>query len=110
MNAIKKHIIFKALTVLLALMLFVPAGVKMAHVFAHHHHKVCTDGGKLHIHQVDLDCEFHKFHINNNFSLPDYTFTLFTEKETPTELVSQYRFISEFQQLQASLRGPPVLI
>ncbi|GAL64676.1 hypothetical protein [Algibacter lectus] len=91
-------------------MLFVPAGVKMAHVFAHHHHKVCTNGDNLHIHQVDLDCEFHKFQINNNFSFSDYTFTFFIEKETPIELVSQYSFISEFQRLQASLRGPPVLI
>ena len=110
MNAIKKHIIFKSLTALLALMLFLPAGVKIVHVFVHQHHKVCVSEGSVHIHQIDLDCDFHKFQINNNFSFSDYTFTFFIEKETPIELVSQYSFISKFQCLQASLRGPPVLI
>ena len=91
-------------------MLFVPSGVKLAHVFAHKHHKVCVGGDSTHIHQVDLDCEFHKFQLNNSFSFSTYTCTLFSEKEMPLEIVSQYNFISKFQRLQDSLRGPPALI
>lgn len=90
-------------------MLFVPTAVKTLHIFAHQHHKVCIAGSKVHIHQVDLDCDFHKFQLNTNTSFLNYTLSLFVKKEASLKIISQYGFISEFQRLQTTLRGPPFL-
>ncbi|MDN3667093.1 hypothetical protein ACFFU1_07355 [Algibacter miyuki] len=90
--------------------LFVPSVEKFAHIFAHHQHTVCEGGSSTHIHKVDYNCEFHKFHLNKNFSFSNFTFNVFIEKDILLEIVSQYNFISEFQRLQVSLRGPPALI
>jgi len=107
---LKQHIIFKLATLIIVVSILVPTAVKFAHVFSHHKHQVCKEGNKTHIHKVDLDCEFHKFQLNKNFTFNKLAFTLFSPQEKPIEIVSQYQFISEYQHLQFSLRGPPSLV
>ena len=110
MNHIKEHIIFKIFTLFIIAALLVPSAVKFTHVFAHHKHEVCEGGNLTHIHKVDLDCEFQKFQLNNNFTFDNSYSELFSLQKKSLEIVSQYRFLSKYQRLHFSLRGPPSLI
>ncbi len=110
MSFAKEHIVFKLLTMLLVLTLLVPSAVKLAHVFEHHKHEVCQGGDNTHIHKVDLDCEFQKFQINNNFTFSKIVLDVFQLNENSKTIVSQYQFLSKYQHLHFSLRGPPALV
>lgn len=110
MQIIKEHIIFRVLTVMLALTLFVPSAVKFAHIFEHHTHKICLGGDNTHIHKIDLDCEFNKFNLNNHFltsiNYEGLLETSYFQKAYPLT----YKFLNNHRQLSFSLRGPPVLV
>ncbi len=110
MQHIKEHIIFRLCTLFIAALLLVPIAVKFAHIFEHHNHIVCKGDNSTHIHQVDLECEFYKFKLNKNFTYSLFNIDLFLEKSEAQQIISQYHFLSEYQRLQTSLRGPPVLI
>lgn len=110
MKLIKEHIVFKLLTVLLVITLLVPAGVKLAHIFEHHNHKICLGDDSTHIHKVDLDCEFQKFSITHHFQLSE-EFIEFFQTESPTLTYNvTYKFLNNHRPLSFSLRGPPVLV
>ena len=110
MNFSKSHIAFKILTMLLVVLLWVPSAVKLAHVFEHHKHEICQGGDSTHIHSVDLDCEFQKFQINTSYTLSKIVFEIFQLKENSKAIESQYIFLSNYQSLHFSLRGPPSLV
>lgn len=110
MQQVKKHIVFKLFTLFVATILLVPTAVKFTHAFTHHNHKVCKGYQTTHIHKVDLDCDFYKFKLTNNFIYCQFNFDFFIEKFQLQDIISQYHFLSEYQRLQTSLRGPPQLI
>ncbi len=110
MQYIKEHIIFKFGTLFIVALLLVPSAVKFAHIFTHHTHEVCKGYETTHIHKVDFDCDFYKFKLNKNFTYSLFNVDLFLEKGETQQIQSQYHFLSEYQRLQTSLRGPPVLI
>ena len=110
MSAIKKHIVFRIFTILLVASLLVPTLVKLTHFFEHHKHVICKGETSTHIHKVDLDCDFHKFQLNKNFTLNNSNLKLFLPQEKTLEIVSQYSYLSKYQRLHFSLRGPPALI
>ncbi len=87
--------------------LLAPTINKFAHTFSHHQHKICIGEKSTHIHQVDLDCEFFKHHISKTFTTNLFAFNLFSEKEIHTKIISPYFFLSDYQSLHFSLRGPP---
>jgi type III secretory pathway component EscR len=109
-NQIKEHIIFKALALSLALIVLAPVAVKFAHVFSHHNHKVCQDNSTTHFHEIDVDCNFYKFKLNNNTPLVFTDYDFFIPKKEHSEIISHYFFLSKYQQLHVSLRGPPALV
>jgi len=106
----EKHIAFRVLTFCLVCTLMFPAAFKFAHVFEHDQHEVCTGGNSTHIHKIDLDCEFHKFQLNTNFNISHNVFELFQIKKETSQIQSQYTFLSKYQHLHFSLRGPPSLV
>lgn len=106
----RTHIIFKVLTLGLVLTLLFPIAFKFAHVFEHHKHEICTGESSTHIHKVDLDCEFQKFQLNTNFNISHAVFELFQIKKETSKILSQYSFLSKYQRLHFSLRGPPSLV
>lgn len=109
MNNIKQHVTFKVFTTLLVLIILLPAAVKIAHVFENHKHEVCVNKSITHFHTLDLDCEFYKFKLATYvFQIPENLNTLEVQ-DNHTIVTSQYYFLSLFQQLHFSLRGPPVL-
>ncbi|NMH89414.1 hypothetical protein [Flavivirga algicola] len=112
MEQIKQHITFKITTLLLVAVLLVPTAVKFAHILSHHEHEheVCLGEQTTHLHEIDLDCEFYKFQLNNHFLLvTDYDSCLYTLPNHKV-LPLTYKFLNNYRQLSFSLRGPPVLI
>lgn len=89
--------------------MFMPSAFKLEHAFSHtnHKHEVCLGEKQSHFHTLDLECEFHKFQLNTAFSIPINNYQFIEKQENYKLIHSQYIFISEFQQLHFSLRGPP---
>lgn len=110
MNVLKEHIIFKSLTFALVIALFTPTGVKLAHLFEHHEHIVCSDESSTHFHQVDLDCKFQEFNLNTHylFSFEYDDFIRITSFHKVSILT--YKFLNNHRPLSFSLRGPPALV
>ena len=107
MYNLRHHIAFKLFAILVVAFFLAPTAVKFVHIFNHHTHKVCTNKKSTHIHQVDLDCDFFKFQINKTFTFSSFVVNLFSEKEIQPKIDSHYLFLSDFQYLHFSLRGPP---
>ncbi|WP_178988030.1 hypothetical protein [Winogradskyella schleiferi] len=105
-------LLFKTCALTLVLVVLFPSIVKLNHVFTHDNHHVCEDDNSsdTHFHESDIDCDFHKFKLTNQFY-----FQIEIDTLTPTEgnfkiTDSQYEFVSDYQKLQTALRGPPQLI
>ena len=107
MQKFKQHIAFKILAFSLALTLLTPTFVKFNHIFAHHKHDICLGEKSTHLHTLNIDCDFYKFHLNSVYTFSYFEFQLFIPKEQTLSIVSQYQFISKYQRLQVALRGPP---
>ncbi|RLD29377.1 MAG: hypothetical protein DRI75_03555 [Bacteroidetes bacterium] len=109
-NTFKEHIIYKFCIVVLATALLTPSFVKFSHVFEEHIYEVCNNPQKTHFHEIDLDCEFYKFKLNKKFVFASIEFQFLNVVENYKSNSSQYQFLSDYQFLQFSLRGPPQLI
>lgn len=108
MQNIKQHIIFKGFAILLVFAVLLPAAVKMGHIFEDHPHEVCTNKSTTHLHTLDLECEFYKFKLANQFFQTPENFYVLDFEENHKISTSQYVFLSPFQELHFSLRGPPI--
>jgi hypothetical protein len=106
LQKIKQHIGFKIATLTLVLALLTPTAVKFIHVFSHHKHGICQEY-KAHLHSSDIDCSFHKFKLTTSFTIPVFSVDIFTPKHNHENTVAQYLFLSAYQHLHFSLRGPP---
>ena len=110
LETLKQHITFKIVALAILLAILTPSVVKMLHLFENHQHEVCLGEQKVHFHNLDLDCEFYKFKLNNTFtfSFNNVKIILFSNIIKPIR--SQYNFTSDYQRLSFSLRGPPQLV
>lgn len=110
MNKVKQHVTFKLSALLLALTLLAPTLVKFQHVFEDHKHEVCIDRTSTHLHEIEVECEFYKFKLNNLFT----TFlvnedSIFIEDFNQLN-IDYYSFLQNHQKLHFSRRGPPQLV
>lgn len=110
MQHFKQHISIKILAIALVLAVAIPTIVKFAHIFEDHKHEVCTGEKETHIHEIDLDCEFYKFKLNHVFSVNFNNYVFLSIEDNFKISSSQYQFISDYQRLPFSLRGPPQLV
>lgn len=110
MYQFKQHITIKLLAITLVFAVAIPTVVKFAHIFEDHKHEVCTGEKETHIHEIDLDCEFYKFNLNHAFSINFDSYVFLSVEENFKISSSQYQFISDYQRLPFSLRGPPQLV
>ena len=110
MKETKAHIIYKSAVIALVVTLLLPSLVKFTHIFEDHKHEVCETPQKSHFHEFDIDCEFYKFKLNPQiYVITDVQY--FTDTQANFKLIiSQYQFISDYQRLSFSLRGPPSLV
>ena len=107
MQKFGEQITFKILTCILVVTLLVPTGVKFSHIFIHHHHEICNGEPQTHLHKADLDCSFYKFKLSSPFTIPHIVNDFVFIEAGPQYYSEAYTFLSEFQQLHFSLRGPP---
>jgi len=101
------HIIKRLSLTLITVTLLLPSIVKFSHVLENHEHTVCIEEHQKHLHEIDLDCEFFKFKLNNNLLVslePIITYPAFEPQLLPKE---HYIFLIGHQQNTAYLRGPP---
>lgn len=104
------HIKFKISTLILVLALLLPTFVKFNHVFEDHVHEVCNGEKQAHLHTADIDCQFYKFHVNHNFTIPCNFTELFIPEDNFQLTLPHYQFLSNYQKLHFSLRAPPSLV
>jgi len=106
----RTHNLAKFSGLVLVLCLLFPSFVKFSHIFEHHQHEVCLGEHTTHLHKVDTDCDFYKFKLNNAFTFTTAHFEFAEQTIEAKKIESQYNFISAFQRLHFSLRGPPQLV
>jgi len=72
-----------------------------------HEHSECKAVGELHIHEVELDCDFYDFNLSPQIhsSLVEVPKPLIIY--IPDKIASQYTFLNKYQKLHFALRGPP---
>ncbi|NND79426.1 MAG: hypothetical protein HKN53_05975 [Maribacter sp.] len=96
-----------SLVVLMVAVFFVPSVVKITHALSEHEHLECKAFGELHIHGIELDCDFEDF----NLSPQNHSYLVEIPKpliiEIPKRITFQYTFLSKYQKLHFALRGPP---
>lgn len=107
MHKFSEQITFKIITCVLVMSLLVPTGVKFSHIFTHHHHEICNGEPQTHLHNADLDCSFYKFKLSTPFTIPNFEFEIIPALDNHQSYAGTYSFLSEFQQLHFTLRGPP---
>ena len=110
MSFIKEHRIGKTTVLLLVVVLLLPVSLKFTHAFEGLKHEVCTSKDAKHIHQIDHDCEFHKFKHNNPLSFVTQNYSVNEISSPRIEVPAYYQFLSTYQKLNFKLRGPPQLI
>lgn len=110
MLKIKEHIASKVLVVLLTVVLVTPLFVKLNHLFEDHKHEVCKTPNKTHFHELEIECEFYNFKLNTEFNYSFASIIIPEFKDVTQSIVSQYFFLSDYQLLQFSLRGPPLSV
>lgn len=107
MGALRLNILFKSVTLVLVLAFLLPSAVKFMHIFEQHQHEICLGESDSHFHTQDVDCEFYKFKLNSPFTIPKNTIVLLAFSNIESAIPTHYSFLSEFQTLHFSLRGPP---
>lgn len=107
MQKFRDQTVYKIITVILVLTLLIPSVVKLSHLWTHLHHEVCNGEPETHLHTADLDCSFYNFQLSTPFTLPTITYEFFQSEDNHPIFACYYSFLSEFQQLHVSLRGPP---
>ena len=91
---------------MVSLLLF-PSAVKLAHFFSSHEHTYCNHYTESHFHEKNLDCDLFKFHQAPFSSLALPSYELYEPEAQNSKPVSAYHFLSDYQKLPFSLRGPP---
>lgn len=92
---------------LLVVLLSAPSIVKMAHAIIEHEHLECKAIGQLHLHEVELDCDFHDFNLSPQFHATLVELTSPLKIHISNKITSHYTFLSKYQKLHFALRGPP---
>jgi len=110
MKEFRTHILGKISAVVLVFALMLPVSIKFFHIFENHLHEVCLSKDAKHIHQLEKDCEFYKFKLSNHFSIKQFEYQIPIITEETMEITSPYSFLSDYQKLHFTLRGPPQLM
>ncbi|WP_232224050.1 hypothetical protein [Gillisia sp. CAL575] len=93
----------------LTFMMLLPSILSFNHVFAHDFNFACDDHSTTHLHQSSLDCELCDFHPRPIIVYQFLNFNLDEVLLPNKKFFNSYEFLSDFQKLSFSLRGPPAL-
>lgn len=92
---------------MLVVTLLMPTGFKFSHIFTHHQHEICNGESQTHLHKSDLDCSFYQFNLSTPFTIPSFEYQFIFVEDNHQNHDEVYSFLSEYQRLHFSLRGPP---
>ncbi|MDX1365813.1 MAG: hypothetical protein R3243_16530 [Arenibacter latericius] len=96
-------------SILMVALFALPGALKAKHAILEHHNFVCKEKGKLHYHEMEVECEFYKYNISH-FITPEYVELNNNSWIFKTEKVTDYyQYLSKYQKLHFSERGPPTL-
>ncbi|MDG5491927.1 hypothetical protein [Psychroserpens sp. SPM9] len=107
MDIKKPHISIQLASLVLAFVLLVPSVVKFSHALSNHEHEVCFDKDQTHFHKIDLDCEFYKFKLQTQTTKVIVDYDIYAIEANHKTINHYYSFLSNYQRLHFSLRGPP---
>lgn len=96
--------------IFLSALLIFPAIINLAHVFSGHDHHYCNHYSDSHFHKENIDCELFKFQQSPVAHFEIFSFTIFNPEIKTSGFTSLYWFLSEYQKLSFSLRGPPEMV
>ncbi len=103
-----KNLATSVLSLLLIGAILVPSVVKLSHALFEHKEQLCQELGSVHMHEMELDCDFQKFKLSSHnyptFSDVEVSFPTISKKE----IFNYYSFLSKYQKLHFALRGPPI--
>lgn len=108
MNDFFKQVCISIMSLLLVAAILSPAFVKLSHALFEHEEQTCVDVGSVHIHKIEIDCDFQKHNISPQH-YPDFVkVTKIVPKSVEKENFNYYFFLTKYQKLHFALRGPPV--
>ncbi|NKI25049.1 hypothetical protein HCG49_00570 [Arenibacter sp. 6A1] len=107
MNFKLKKYIFSILAILLLAAISVPTILKIQHALYEHQNFVCKEKGSLHVHEIEFECDFDTLTITHYYFWPFQEFTSYSAVEKTTKIINFYQFLSKYQKLHFSRRGPP---
>ena len=94
-------------SMILVLCMLMPAFLNLAHAIHGHNGQTCASDIALHLHETEFDCEFQKYKLTKQFYTDLQNFDLFVLAVIRENTSVSYSFLSSYQQLHFSLRGPP---
>lgn len=103
-----KKILFPCISFLILAALSIPDFAKISHAINEHKEFTCSEKSKVHFHEVEFDCDFHKYHNATYFTPILNKYSLFIPKIDVKQNQNYYFLLSDFQKLHFSLRGPPL--
>ena len=92
---------------MLVFTLLMPTAIKFSHIFSHHHHEICNGEPQTHLHKADFDCSFYQFKLSTPFTIPTTEYVFIYFEDNHQNYAEAYSFLSDYQRLHFSLRGPP---
>ena len=95
------------IALLLVVFLCIPSLVKISHALNGHKSTKCSQIGKLHMHNAELDCVFHDFNLSPLYSALLVCIPTPLCIKTNRNIAFHYTFLSKYQKLHFSLRAPP---
>lgn len=87
-----------------------PSAVEFAHVFAGHQHNYCDHYSDSHFHQDNVECEIISYHKTYYPSVEFFSYSVFFPETVVEKSNRTYHFLSTYQPLTFSQRGPPVQV
>ncbi|WP_051935713.1 hypothetical protein [Salegentibacter sp. Hel_I_6] len=99
-----KHIF----TLLLGVLLLLPAVISFSHIFSGHGHELCVNYSDKHFHSTSLDCELHSYQQGPALAKDFINFEPLVEKQVKKQFFDFYQFLNDYHKLPFELRGPPI--
>ncbi len=106
----QRHIIFRIVSTLIVVILLIPSGIKLIHVFEHENHPQCSNIDTDNFHECEVDCVLLKYSLqHHNLKSQNYNISIYliNNFEIPS---ATYGFFYNHRVLSFSLRGPPTLV
>lgn len=96
------------ISLLLVAFLCIPSIVKISHALNEHKDTECALVGELHMHEVELDCDFHDFNLSPQYTSSLLNIPIAVDIQSSTKKTFHYNFLSKYQKLHFALRAPPI--